>query len=298
MNLEAASAQALTVPAQLPVGQLSISSLQRFWRCPQDWYRHYVLGHREPSTGAMALGSAVGQAIAHHFTARLAGDAIDKTQARESFHHAFDLAAAQAIFEGDDDRARRRTALELRERGERLVELYLASPLAAYLERDEVVAVEPRHELAFPGARWSFVAYLDLVTAQGTIVDIKVKAKHLGEAEARRDLQARAYVLARRLDEAGREGGPAPRRFAFHSLRHGTRPEAIEVPEGGFLPSDRELDAFEQRLIVTARQIADCARTGDWGYASPMGWWCSERCAHWNDCPGGAGVSLQVAAAA
>jgi hypothetical protein len=111
--------------------------------------------------------------------------------------------------------------------------------------------VEPRHELAFPGTQWSFVAYLDLVTAKGTIVDLKVKAKHLGDAEARRDPQPRAYVLARRLDEAGRDGGPPPRRFVFHSLRHGRNPEALAVPDGGFLPSDLELQAFQARLILT-----------------------------------------------
>jgi hypothetical protein len=298
MTISTPTAHPITVPAQLPVRQLSVSSLQRFWRCPEDWYRHYVLGHREPATGAMALGSAVGQAIAHHFSARLAGEAIDKTQARESFHHAFDLAAIQAVFGGDDDAARRTTALDLRERGEQVLATYLSSELVSDLEREQVVAIEPRHELAFPGAQWSFVTYLDLVTAAGTIVDVKVKAKHLGEGEARRDAQARAYVLARRLDEGGRAGGPPPQRFAFHSLRHGARPEAIEVPGGGFLPGDRELDAFQRRLIVTARQIALCARTGDWGYASPMGWWCSERCAHWNDCPGGAGVEPRLAIAA
>jgi hypothetical protein len=160
-----------------------------------------------------------------------------------------------------------------------------------------VVAIEPRHELAFPGASWSFVAYLDIVTAKGTIVDVKVNARHMGEREARHDPQARAYVLARRLDQAGRDGGPPPRRFVFHSLRHRARPQALAVPEGGFLPTDRELAAFQHRLMVTARQIAASAQTGDWGYASPMGWWCSERCAHWHDCPGGAGQATLAAAA-
>lgn len=273
-----------TVPVTLPVSHLSVSSLQRFWRCPEQWMRHYLLGEREPTNGAMALGTAVGQAVAHHFSARLAGAPIAKTEARESFHHAFDQAGAEAIFDGATDAERRTQAADLRSRGERVLATYLDSSLVAELEREQVIAVEPRHELRFPGAEWSFLAYLDLVTAAGTIVDVKVKAKHLGEGEARRDPQARGYVLARSLANGNRQRP----RFVFHCLRHGANPEARAVPAHGLSLSGAELAAFQQRLILTARKIAECHRTGDWGYASPQGWWCSERCAFWGDCPGGA----------
>jgi len=276
------------VPVHLPVRHLSVSSLQRFWRCPEDWRRHYLERDREPRSGAMVLGSAVGEAVAHHFSARLAGAPLKHTEARDSYHHAFDLAQPGARFDGDTDAQRGEHAADLRARGSALLAAYLASPLLADLEREEVVAVEARHELAFPGAQWSLLCFLDLVTARGTIVDLKVKARHLSDAEARRDPQARAYLLARRLDHAGREGRPAPARFVFHSLRHGARPEARAVPERGLELSDRELAAFQARLVLSARQLARCARTGDWGYASPLGWWCSERCAHWTSCPGGA----------
>lgn len=278
-----------TVPVRLPVAHLSVSSLQRFWRCPEDWRRHYILGHRDPATGAMALGGAVGAAIAHHFSARRDGTRLTATHARDSFQHAFDLAARDARFEGADDAERTAHAAALRGRGEAVLAAYLRSSLVAELEREEVIAVEACHELAFPGAECSVVCYLDVVTAAGTIVDVKVKAKHLSDAEARRDIQARAYVLARRL-AAANDGDTAPsRHFVFHSLRHGDKPDARAVPESGLVFGDRELDAFQRRLVVTARRIAECHRTGDWGYATALGWWCSDRCTHWTDCPGGSG---------
>jgi len=273
----------VSVPAVLPVRYLSVSSLQRFWRCPEQWRRHYLLREREPASPAMLLGKAVGEAIGHHFTARLAGAPLKGTEARESFHHALELAAAFAALDGNGLNGAE--LADLRTRGEQVLAIYLASSLVAELEAEQVIAVKQRHELRFPGAQWTFLAYLDLVTARGTVVDVKVKARHLGEGEARRDPQARAYALVRSLDPTA--DPERPPRLVFHSLRHGKNPEAREVPEGGIIHSAGELAAFQARLVRTARLIAECARSGDWGYASPQGWWCSERCPAWRSCPGG-----------
>jgi hypothetical protein len=48
-----------------------VSSLQRFWRCPEQWGRHYIDHQREPATPAMLLGKAVCKAVARHPVARL-----------------------------------------------------------------------------------------------------------------------------------------------------------------------------------------------------------------------------------
>jgi hypothetical protein len=40
----------------------SISSLALFWRCPERWRRRYLEGMREPASGPMIVGKAVGQA--------------------------------------------------------------------------------------------------------------------------------------------------------------------------------------------------------------------------------------------
>jgi PD-(D/E)XK nuclease superfamily len=274
-----------TVPIALPVRYLSVSSLQRFWRCPEQWRRHYLLREREPSSPAMLLGKAVGEAIAHHFSARLAGAPLQGTEAREAFHHALELACALASLASTTPLVSPSELADLRERGEQVLATYLASPLVAELEAEQVIAVEARHELRFPGAQWSFLAYLDLVTAKGTVVDVKVKARHLGEGEARRDPQARGYALARTLEP---DSDPErPPKLVFHSLRHGRNPEAKAVPTDGIVHTAGELAAFQARLVRTGRLIAECMRTGDWGYASPQGWWCSERCPAWTSCPGG-----------
>jgi len=144
------------------------------------------------------------------------------------------------------------------------------------------LSVERKVELRFDGAQWSFVGYLDVEDASGEVIDLKVKARHLSQAEADHSAQASAYLLARSL-----EGRPA-RRFAFHSLRRGAKRADIQVVATE--RSQGQLEAFERRLAQTARAIARCVETGDWGYAAQEGWWCSagpSGCPHFAACPGG-----------
>jgi hypothetical protein len=137
-------------------------------------------------------------------------------------------------------------------------------------------------EARFPGAEWSLVAYLDLETEDGAVVDYKLArpgGQHVRPGE--NDLQKRLYLLARAA-----EGAPAER-FEWHSgLSH--EPQSAErwrVIEGR--ASERELRSCEAEVAQLARRIVRCAETGDWGY-SPPAWWCAEKtCVHWASCPGG-----------
>jgi hypothetical protein len=127
------------------------------------------------------------------------------------------------------------------------------------------------------------VGYVDVEDERGHLIDLKLVAKHVGQAAADRDPQAGGYLLARRL-----EGGPATR-FEFHSIRRGvvrSGERCLAVPTSR---SDAQLDAFAARIAQTARAIERCAESGDWPLASPDGWWCGPgQCQHWPTCPAGA----------
>jgi hypothetical protein len=41
--------------------------------CPEAWRRHYILGERSPTTGAMFLGTRVDDTLTHLYTRWLAG---------------------------------------------------------------------------------------------------------------------------------------------------------------------------------------------------------------------------------
>ncbi|MBA2580300.1 MAG: PD-(D/E)XK nuclease family protein [Thermoleophilaceae bacterium] len=266
-------ADSLAVPAHLPVSSLSHSSLSLFWRCPERWRRRYVERVREPSGGPALLGRALGAALTAHFAARIAGQALSLRDTDDLYLAEFDDGAPTALFKERDP------VTDLRRQGRQA--------LVAYLNRVapsvRPTAVERRVELRFGGAEWSVLGYLDVEEAD-SVVDIKLRGRHVSQAEADHSAQASLYLLARALE------GRAARRFAFHSLRRGKRGADIAVVSTE--RSSAQLAAFERRVAQTAREIAGCQESGDWPYAAPEGWWCAGGpmgCPHFRTCPGGTG---------
>lgn len=265
----------LEVPARLPVRSLSVSSIRRYARCPEDWRRHYVLGEPERVGVAALAGRAYGAAVQAWFWARLRGEALSAAEADDLLGLEFAAEVAEA--------GRERTLTEDRD-PEAALEGARA-PLRGYLESVAPKVAEPRaieRELraAFPGAEWSFVGYLDVDCAQ-LVVDIKLSGStRWSQRTADGDLQAGAYLLLRSL-----AGEPAER-FEFHVARPGR--EEIGVIETR--RSTGQLAHLEALIALTARRIARADETGDWGYGTE-GWWCSERwCEHWHRCPAGGGL--------
>src|SRR4051812_4725230 len=68
----------IAVPRSLPIRydgeplrHLSPSSYSRFLLCPEDWRRHYLLGERTPTSGAMFLGARVDDVLTVYYRLRL-----------------------------------------------------------------------------------------------------------------------------------------------------------------------------------------------------------------------------------
>jgi RecB family exonuclease len=275
-----AVASPLRIPARLPLRNddtrlmyLSVSSLALFWRCPERWRRRYLERQREPQTGAMVVGQAVGATMAGYFASKMAGEALSATDADDLCAAEFDERAAQPLTDfGQDEPA------DLREQSREALRAYLEE-LAPSVRP---VSVERRFELRFEGAEWSIIGYLDIEDEPGDTIDVKVGAKHVSEVRAERDPQPTVYGLARRA-----EGHPDGR-FLFHSVRRGPIRSGERC---GVVPAPRtasSLAAMETRIAQTARQIARCAETRDWPLSGPDGWWCSAgHCRFWSGCPGG-----------
>jgi PD-(D/E)XK nuclease superfamily len=271
---------AAEVPVRLPLRAdgtrlmtLSVSSLRLFWRCPERWRRRYLGREREPTSGAMLLGGAVGAALSAHFAAVMAGEHLCAGEADDLLKAEFEerLAGRFVDLGGEPPRA-------LCDQGRKALRSYLRELAPAVRPR----AVERKVELRFDGADWSFVGYVDVEDERGHVIDLKVSAKHVGQAVADRDPQATAYLMARAL-----EGRPAPR-FEFHSIRRGvvrSGERCVTVPTER---TDVRLAQFEARIAQTSRAIARCAETRDWPLASPDGWWCAPgQCRFWSSCPAG-----------
>jgi hypothetical protein len=276
---EAGAQPSLLVPRLLPerhdgsrLRTLSVSSLKLLERCPERFRRRYLCGEREPASGAMLVGRAVGQAVTAYYAAGIEhGKRLSESEADDVLSDGFEEGAVGTEFADDDPD-------ELREAARSALRAYLRTlaPTTA------VVSVERRIELRFEGTEWSFLCYLDMEDEAGDVLDLKVGGRHVTQARAERDLQASAYLAGRRA-----EGRPA-RRFRFQSVttrepRSG--PQALELETRR---SDGELSLFERRLARAARLIGRYAESGDWPLSSPEGWWCSETmCAFWSGCEGG-----------
>ncbi len=253
---------------------LSVSSLALFWRCPERWRRRYIGQEREPQNGPMVVGKAVGGAITQHYAAQIAGACLSGRDVDDICLAEFDESAARPTMDfGTDEPG------VLREQSREALGAYLAEIAPGV----RPVSVERKVELRFDGAGWAFVGYLDVEDETGAVIDVKVGAKHVPESRAASDPQPSAYLLARLT-----EGRPAAR-FEFHSVRRG----AIRSGERCLIvPAERspaQLAGLTERIAATARQIADCDRSGDWPLSSPDGWWCGPgHCRHWQRCPAGA----------
>ena len=153
-----------------------------------------------------------------------------------------------------------------------------------------------QREFAFalaPELEWTLTGRLDLEDANGDVIDIKVKKRHVAQADADSDPQPSLYLLERVL--AGR---PAAR-FLYHSVNPGAKQVKTKI-----VPTARtraQLQVFVARVLATARAIDGLHRQfgaqGPCPLADPTHWCCSPRfCAVWTRCPGGAGPALPEAA--
>jgi hypothetical protein len=282
----AAVTDPLWVPARLPARRygrrhqletLSPASLRAFLQCPELFRRRYLLGEKTPASFQMALGSVVGDAMAHYFQAKMAGAPPPPAELDDLVLVLYEAKIEAARLGPEDDPA------VGRERCRAAVADYLTE-LAPGLEP---ISVERRASFRLrPEQEWRFVCYFDLELAE-ELADLKFSAWPVSPQRAARDIQATAQTYMRWAEER-------PARFAFYSGLH-ERPE--QGPRWSVVPAPRseaQLRAFERRVAAVARLIDHLDRTepGPWPLSSDLGWWCApsaqgEGCPYWERCPVG-----------
>src|SRR4051794_3412231 len=293
----------ITVPRALPVRldgeplrHLSPSSYSRFLLCPEDWRRHYLLGERTPTSGAMFLGARVDDVLSVYYRLRLERrQTITLEQMRDAFR---DLWFEQ--LEREEAERGVRWAPELDEQTAFAIGLDAIAITHAELvpALGEPVAVQRTLEFALaPGLEWTVTGVLDLETLRErdgqtvpAVIDYKVKSTPLNQDKADRDAQAGLYLAGRWL-----AGDPA-REFGFAQIhRPGARRKQIACSLVTTTRSAGQLRGVLARIGQAAGQMrALYERFGPdapWGFADPAGWKCSPRyCTHHARCPGGAGL--------
>lgn len=255
-------------PVRLPVERLSVSSMNLLAKCPERWRRRYVEREYEPASGKMILGSSVGAAESQHYaTVVETGEGLSLEAVQDEFSSEWDDRTGREDVDWGDDNPG-----ELKDSGIAVIDSYhsLIAPLIV------PVSVEREFTLTWPGVEWGLTGFLDLEEDDGTVADLKVRGQKLRQPDADSDLQPASYLYARRA-----EGNPAPR-FDFHTMVRTKRPYAEVVTTGR---TDRQLDAFADRVFLAASEIEWRAENEAWSGAAPGAWWCSERfCGYFSSC--------------
>lgn len=274
-------AASLEVPFSLPAGlrTLSASSISKFERCRESFYRHYVLREREEANVKMVMGTAISNAVTAHLIACRDGEAPTTADLVERAMAELELELCDVIATAKEQGAARETV--------RAGAQAYAEELIPQLQEagTEVIAVEREVRFRFPETEWSVVGYIDIETT-GPVADVKFGGKHKTTADAAFGLQPSLYVLGRYLEGVDPSSG-----FVFHTGRT-TKPREggrwrIVPEEAPSARNERQLEALMARIARVAREIARCAASGDWGY-STEGWWCSPRiCPYHAACPAG-----------
>lgn len=266
-------ASELNIPTRLPVGNLSVSSLNTYLRCPERWRRRYIEREYEPSSGAQILGSAIGAAEGHAYQLQV------DDEPRPSTADVLDLYAEEF-----DERAGRDEVIWHDEKPGEIKDVGVLA-VRAYEEHVvptvHPVSVEREFRLQFDGVEWGLTGYLDLESDDDAVCDLKVRKSKLSLVDAAADIQPTTYLLARRA-----EGNPASG-FDYHTMVKTKKPYAEVVVTSR---TDKQLDALVARVYRIAAEIHWRLETDNWAGPVPGAWWCSERmCGFWPSCPMGGG---------
>lgn len=265
----------------LPVERLSPSSIEGFWKCPEQWRRERVM--REPSfaTAEKVFGSAFHKAAEHNFRAKIdTHEDLPVQEMRDVAGDSFTSVVAETLEEQEirwyDDKPH----------------VIQAGVITAVVGTDRApgyhqvlaptiqpVAVERWTEVETP-VGVPLVGKIDVETDTGQLVDLKTGKKAKVQIDLDKSIQATSYLWARE-----QEGQPAAG-FAWHTAIRTVKPQQQELLTSR---TARELRMFERLLEVTANTILDYqARYGDdgpWPGTSPLSWFCTpKQCSFWGQC--------------
>jgi hypothetical protein len=166
----------------MPGEVLSPSQAAVFLSCSAKWWFRYGLGLPDPSGGAAVRGKAVHKLIEHAMRAKIAGLVLEPESLNDTWDAAWDQAAEGAGFRADED------VEALKVSGARLANKYITEALPAI----EPAAVELPFSGVIAGVAVRGIA--DIVTADGTVIDVKTASRKPSGLAADHALQLATYA--------------------------------------------------------------------------------------------------------
>jgi hypothetical protein len=259
----------------LPITALSVSGVRTLRQCPERWRRRYIEKDYEPPTGKMTLGKLVGAAETQSDHVWIdSGEPLGTDQVLDAYRDEWrSTDAGEVNWQGD-------APSTLEDSGRSALRAYhrdVVSTMAAPVDAEREARLEVEHP---DGSLVEFVAYVDVETEDGLVIDRKVTTKKWSQDQADADSQVDGYLAARRAEDNPASG------FEFHPMVRTKAPYAQEPLETD--RSDEQLDHFLLDLLGAADEIAWRMETDNWSFAPDGAWWCGEKsCGYWSSCPAG-----------
>lgn len=266
----------------LPVERFSPSSIEGFWKCPEQWRRERIAKEPRFSTADLIFGSAFHKAAEHNFTQKMEShEDLPAEEMRDVAGDSFNTVVKDTTDAAEEIRWYTDKPKDVQEGV--IAAMVGVGSAPGYLQvlapTVQPVAVERWVEVD-TAIGVPLVAKIDVETDTLAIRDLKTGKKSRRQEDLDSNIQATANLWLRE-----QEGNMASE-FGWHvSIK-------TKVPQQQELITQRsynEMRQFEQLLVVTANSIHDNMERygpdGPWPGTSPMAWWCSvTQCSFWGQC--------------
>lgn len=257
-----------SVSIDVPLGELlSPSQANSYLECPAKWWFHYGVELPDPKGSALAIGTAVDNALSHYFRVKAAdGVALPESEVIEAADASWARQQEETLFRPGEDPA------ALGELARRLVSCYLQEKApqvnAALIDGKPAVQVPVSGKIA--GVRVHGI--VDLIAEDGTIIDLKTKKDKPGFVPADHMLQIATYTLL----------SPHARGKAeIHYMVKGR----AKPPKPQFVPFSCEIGAEDVALVETIYPAVQESIRNRVHPPRRMASFCSRRyCAFWQAC--------------
>lgn len=267
----------------LPFDHLSASSIDKLWKCPEQFRRERVLREPTATSGKMLFGSAFGKAAEHNYLAKLDSHEdlsadVMRDVAGESFNEVVEAEKGEREILWHD------LAPNKVQQGVICAMVGTDSNPAGYLQvlapLVQPVAVERTFNVV-TGSGVKVTGRIDVESDRGQVIDIKTTSKAKTQTDLDKDNQATVYMWAREM-----EGDPATG-FAWHVVKQNlTKPGLQEVVGTRSAAKIARFESFVDMTVATIRRyLEDYGEDSPWPPASPLAWWCAPTsCGWWSTC--------------
>ncbi len=275
-----------TTQLHLPLPYLSVSQVEQYLRCPQQYYRRYILGQRRPPGVAMVQGTGVHAALETGYRHVITEKTVPKLDmVLSSYSDSMDKGLAEEVVWSDDEDAGEaaKDPGALKDQGvglltkwhtDKLPNVHPQSAEKSFITSFGDVPIVGRIDLidridlpADPAGESSLVEMHPMLDA---VVDSKVVGKTYPKGRVDASLQLSLYAHATGLPR---------QRYDFYCK--------TKVPKLAEVSTTR--DAQQIRWAVSVfNQVANAISAGSFPPTAPDSWICSPKwCGYHAQCRGG-----------